>query len=270
MKGNLDRAIVCLLFVAAMAGSLVDALQPRPLPRGNTGPPDVLFPVLLHGKVGYIDRAGRLVLPARYDPLCERSIDAITMASVRPSFRLATHWAGEFRHGRCAVKMPTGIGLIDTTGRVLEPDLPEPRVAALAEAARGQRDAEWRAAAVKVANPARLFDRSARTTVDVKNARTRLAGAGYRLADDRAWILAGTEIGVADVAGKPVLKPQLVHVEPFRGGLALVATLERRQLSLPSRWLRKIGLLPKRPLVVLVAQWGYIDRSGQWVWRPTR
>ena len=97
-----------------------------------------------------------------------------------------------------------------------------------------------------------------------------LSGAGYKRAEGREWTLRNARIGVADANGRPTIRPQFIHVQPFRGGLARVAVMERRQLGTLGRWLKKLGLLKGRPLVVTIAKWGYIDRSGRWIWRPTR
>ncbi len=84
---------------------------------------DRLYPVLVDGKVGYIDRSGRLVLPACYEPTGGIGIDAITCPTPPPGMEYWQNrrvtWGRDFREGRAAVLADLGWQMIDCSGREL-------------------------------------------------------------------------------------------------------------------------------------------------------
>ena len=69
-------------------------------------------------------------------------------------------------------------------------------------------------------------------------------------AEDVAVVNLGKDAtyGFIDLGGEFVIKPRYWHAEAFKGGLALVTTCER-----PEEY-----------------SYGYIDKTGQYVWEPTR
>jgi len=268
-----ERTLAGLLLLAAAGGWIADGQFPRAAGRWPGGPPGVLFPVLVGGKVGYIDRAGRLVLPAAYDVLCEETeVDAVTMASIRPCFTLTVPWADDFRDGQCLVARGEKRSLIDTAGRVVRVDLKEGELLRRNQALRRLRDGHWRAvrATVTDGTPVRLVPPVKAQSVDIVSARKLLGSAGYRLAQDRSWVIQRCEVGIADANGTALLAPQLIEIQPFRNGLARVGVFEEERLGTVGQWVKKLGFLTDTPVSRTVVKWGYIDRSGRWVWRPKR
>ncbi|MGB2824559.1 MAG: WG repeat-containing protein, partial [Phycisphaerae bacterium] len=75
---------------------------------------------------------------------------------------------------------------------------------------------------------------------------------GLVFSEGRARIVSSGKVGYVGREGRIAIRPRFARAEPFSGGLARVMVWERRP--------------PDRPL----ARWGYIDRCGEWVWKPTR
>lgn len=83
---------------------------------------DRLYPVLVNGKVGYIDRSGKLVVPARFEPTGPIGIDAVSCPSPPESVywpKRPVKWGRDFREGRAEVRTDRGWQLIDSRGRML-------------------------------------------------------------------------------------------------------------------------------------------------------
>jgi len=84
--------------------------------------PERLYPVLVGGKVGYINRAGMMVVPAKYLPVGPIGIDAVSCPSPVESVYWPNRpikWGRDFREGRAAVRTDRGWQLIDSCGRML-------------------------------------------------------------------------------------------------------------------------------------------------------
>jgi len=73
-----------------------------------------------------------------------------------------------------------------------------------------------------------------------------------RFSEGRATVVYRDRVGYVDTEGYVVIRPRFDRADPFRGGLARVMVLDRSARP--------------RPLY----KWGYIDRQGEWVWKPTR
>ncbi len=82
-----------------------------------------LYPVLVDGKVGYIDRSGRLIVPAKYEPTGKIGIDAISQASPPIGMEYWQNrrvtWGRGFNEGRAALRTGRGWQMIDSRGRML-------------------------------------------------------------------------------------------------------------------------------------------------------
>lgn len=81
---------------------------------------------------------------------------------------------------------------------------------------------------------------------------------GLRFREGFARVTRGDKVGFVDETGKMVIEPQFDYAEEFGGGLSrFIMGVTRMQL---------FGDLEDAN----TAKWGYVDRAGRIVWKPTR
>jgi len=258
--GKAMLAGLCVPAALVLLGAWVDGRLPGPLARKRGEPnPTRLWPVLLGGKVGYIDRTGTLVLPARYDTLCSPDFDALTRASPCPSLDSRVSWAHDFVSGRCLVRQDGQARLIDVRGRRWPFAQSAADIAAFREAAKRR----WERESRRVLGGTRPIGRLAWPCLELPPEEFELApGLRWALRPDRS-------LAVVDATGRPTHDQEFIHVQPFRGGLARVIVVDKEEAAILARWLAKIGVR-KGIGPTYSYKWGYMDRRGRWVWRPTR
>jgi len=203
MKSVRAPEIACLAVLAAAVTWAACARWPERL--WGRGAPDRLFPVLIGGKVGYIDRTGKLVLPARFDPTCDPQVDAVTMATPDPYVDWRIRWARDFHEGRCAVRLGDKMGYIDTRGRLVSDELFDSAEDFCDGLARIGRDGEYG-----------LINRAGRIVVRPVFYRMERFGEGL------AWVWWRGKYGMIDTAGDWVVRPQFGLASGKDGGLAVV------------------------------------------------
>ncbi len=251
MKSVRAPEIACLTVLAVTVTWAACARWPEPI--WGRGAPDRLFPVLIGGKVGYIDRTGRLVLPARFTTTCDPQVDAVTMASPDPYVDWRIHWARDFREGRCAVLLGEKVGFIDTQGRGVSKE-------------RFEWGGEFRDGFAPIGRSRKfgLIDRAGRLVIPPVFDRMGPFHEGLA----RARL--GGKTGMIDTSGRFVVERRPERVSRRRDGLAAV----KRK----GKW----GYVDRSGKVVIDAQfasagefseglaavskgglYGYIDRSGR-------
>jgi hypothetical protein len=260
---------------------------------------DRLYPVLVGGKVGYIDREGRLVLPARYEPAGMIGIDAISMATPPDGMgywqnRLVT-WGRDFHEGRAAVRSGQDWQMIDAAGRELL-DKPvdhigefqlglawfkvggqyglldragQVRLPATSSAAPEHWDGLWM---VRSDGNSILLDADGRQLT--KNVYQRICPPGEGL----MGVVRGRKWGFIDLAGQEVIPCQFDWADSFyRGWARVFISLSPRKRA----WVDKQGrTVTTQPLVpapqyddglYLIAKgnlFGLTDGTGKWIATP--
>jgi len=165
---------------------------------------DRLYPVLVNGKVGYINRSGKLVVPARYEPTGRIGIDAVTCPTINPAVscwenRRVT-WGRDFHDGRAAVRTGRGWQIIDGAGREL-----------LARPAEQARDYSGGSGAVKTSKGWQIIDTSGRELL--ARPVDDLGESQYGL----RWFKASGKYGLVDEDGNIRIPAELVAVPKFIG-----------------------------------------------------
>jgi hypothetical protein len=210
---------------------------------------DGLAKVELNGKTGYIDRTGKLVIPAEFAyayPFAE-GLAAVTKSPsgndgwgyidrtgnwvVEPKFE----WASSFRDGVAAVNRRQNCGYIDISGTVvLEPPLsPGENDCATVWGDFSEGLSRW-----KFGRKYGFIDRTGKVVISPKYDLT------FHFAEGLAAVKVGDKWAYIDRLGEMVIAPmKLFRVEDFRNGLALVVTEDH--------------------------DYGYIDKTGRYVWTPT-
>jgi hypothetical protein len=199
---------------------------------------------------GFIDKSGKLAIPARFTyvyPFAEGVaaatedergesgwgyIDHSGNWTVPPQFS----WASSFQFGLAPVNRTENCGYIDKTGQQII-HLPAPGgkqdcASAWGDFADGL--SRW-----LFGTKYGFIDRNGKTVIQPQFDLT------YGFSEGLAAVQIGKKWGYIDVTGKTVVEPRdLWNVKPFHGGLAQVQTKD--------------------------GQVGYIDKTGEYVWGPTR
>lgn len=178
-------------------------------------------------KYGFIDEAGRLVIPMRFEPEREHH-GFITYLS-------------SFHDGRASVKVGDAYGFIDRRGDLVIPARFGARAAFSEGFACG-----W----LRATNEGEFIDVRGRRAFG----RTfKYCGAfGGGLAPVAVETKGGEKWGYIDRRGRLVIAPRFDEAQPFRGALAQVAVNEVGGGAADSYAHRRFG---------------YIDRAGRYVWR---
>jgi len=210
---------------------------------------DGLAMIEVGGKKGYIDKTGKVVIPAEFTyayPFAEGLAAATKSSSgdegwgyiditgnwvIPPQFA----WASSFQEHLAPVSRGHDCGYIDPTGAlVLRPEVP----LAEKDCATVWGDfvdglSRWR-----FGNKYGYIDRSGKVVIKPTFDLT------FHFSEGLAAVQIGGKWGYIDKAGKMVIQPKAwTHAEDFHHGLAFVTTKDGR--------------------------YGYINRSGNYVWTPT-
>jgi hypothetical protein len=205
---------------------------------------------------GFIDRAGRRVIPAKFYEAGDFSEGlAVIRSSEKSRFGYLNQkgelaipyrfeWAGDFHEGLAAVATTKGkYGYIDKTGRIVfqkrdwfeAGDFSEGLAAVQVEVVdnsvyRGYRDRQYG-----------FIDRTGRFVVSPQFSRVWKFSEGLALFMQR-----GSGYGFIDSNGTVVVKPEYADGKSFSEGLAAVAVKTADEKLV----------------------WGYLDKDGQWAIRP--
>lgn len=187
MAVAVSLALAALLFAAARVGAH-SWDYPIWMPRHKNA--DALYRFIRDGKAGYIDRAGKVVVEPKFEPL--------------------GNYGGEFHDGLAEVGVDSG-EYVDSKGRPLNLklyrgwDFSEGLAAALAEDG-----GKWG-----------YIDRSGKFAIT-----PRFEGYpnGYvsSFSEGLAWIQSSGKYGFIDRSGEFVVEPSFLHGEDFHDGMALV------------------------------------------------
>ena len=252
--------------------------------------------MLIGGKVGYINRDGRLVIPAKYEPAGKIGLDGFTCPT--PTGRLRYEgfaaWGREFRQGRAAVRVGKGWQMIDTSGRPL---LAEP-VEEIGDLCDGM---AWFSADERFG----LLGRNGQTVVEAKyytipeywnglwkvkpDYREELLDSAGRLLtanrydyiheprDGMIRVISDRKVGYINLDGEEVIPCEYDSGGDFRRGVAPVAM---RQPPKKSWWIDKQGKPASKPVpqpqcyddgLSLMRRGelaGLVDAMGRWVVPP--
>jgi hypothetical protein len=232
------RLVFAFLTALALAGC---RYEPAPLPAASA--PSVLFPVQQHGRWGYIDRAGTLVIPPQFERAWRFSeglalvevggrfgyINTQGKAVIAPQFDDALY----FSDGLAPVQQDSTWFFIDPTGRRVE-GKPFDLDPALLEEGRYE---PKHPNPVKVANQYGFMNAAGQMIIPPRFDRA------THFADSLARVQVSGKWGFINPQGTLVIPPGFDQAWDFQDGLALVA---------------------------VDSAYGYIDRSGHYVWPPTR
>ena len=202
---------------------------------------------------GFIDRTGKLVIPARFTyayPFSD-GLAAVTEAqdgesgwgfidkdgnwAIQPRFK----WASSFQFGLASVKGKTDCGYVDKSGaQVITRDAPRPPedcASAWGDFTDGL--SRWR-----FGSRYGFIDRSGKTVIPPQFDLT------FGFSEGLAAVQMGKKWGFIDTTGKMVIPPkEFSDVKPFRNGLSRVVVQENGRGSV-----------------------GYIEHTGRVVWTPRR
>lgn len=205
---------------------------------------------------GFIDRAGRIAIPAKFYDAADfseglavvRSAEKSQFGYINQKGELAIpysfEWAGDFHDGRAAVAIAKGkYGFIDKTGRIVfrkqewleAGDFSEGLAAVQVEVGdnsvyRGYLERKYG-----------FIDRTGRMVVSPQYYRVWKFSEGLAL-----FMKTGSGYGFIDSNGTVVVKPEYADGKNFSEGLAAVAVKTADEKLI----------------------WGYVDKDGQWVIRP--
>jgi len=199
------------------------------------------------GKVGFIDKAGKIVVPAQFNSaskfsegfslvlFSDRGVGFIdkTGKVVIDLRSIDVKGAGYFSDGLAAVIKNGKWGYIDTTGKiVIEPqfDAPGGFLDGLAQ--------------VRVGKKWGYIGKSGNIVINLI-----YDGAGI-FSEGLAAVKVNDKYGFIDKTGRMVIEPTYQYVRSFHNGLTLVGDKDGAS-----------GYIDK---------FGYIDKSGNYVWKPTK
>lgn len=220
-----------LLFVAFASDCVPSPIEPTPTEWRAPGDRK-LFPVYggQDGRIGFINSAGRVVVPPRYSMTggsfheglmaVSGPPDAYLEESGREKFRATGTLAGPFSEGFAAVKMGDRFGYIDTAGKVRI----EPQFQVAGEFHEGL-------APVRTHGKHGYVDTKGRMAIDAKFL------WADEFSDSAASVASCESCGYIDLTGKPLFDRRFRHCYRFSNGIA------------------KVGLLN--------GKWGFVTKSGK-------
>ena len=304
MKGKTISAILLLAALTGVGCWLASAGLPdlRALAIPWSARAQRLFPVLIEGKVGYIDESGKLMVTARFDPLLDPSFDAITCPTPPLSHQhrhWRIRWAADSAEGACMVKLGDDVGYVDASGGLIS-------------AERFDEGADFRDGTAWVWRDEKLglIDLEGRTLVaphyeecfgsldseiiaanshgqwrHLDRLGRQVGGQVYEDAGSFSEGLAPVKIdgnwGYVDTLGRLAIPPQYDSVSSFQKGLAAVKVdgnwgfVDRsgRVLIEPQFWMARRGS-SGLSLVITISddkrkRWGVVDARGRLVAAPT-
>jgi hypothetical protein len=241
--------LICIVILSACNRS---SDSPALAPTNTQAAPKKLLGVKVGGKVGYIDRAGKLVINPQYDSFSEFS-EGLAVFCVGQCDQ--EHWQG-YRYVKGSLdteplEQTFKYGYIDETGKIVINPMFESAYAfkeGLAGVCAGngcyysrpsdkpKEEAKWG-----------FIDRTGAfvITSQFKNVSPFHEGL--------AAVSVGDKWGYIDKTGKFVINPQFDSALQFENGIA------------------EVGLkVPRKPDSIMDDyQYGYIDRTGKYIWQPS-
>lgn len=272
-----SRQVACPLFpltvvvlALGVSGCAPAWAKQAPTPRaGRSAVAAELLPVLVGGKVGYVNTTGELVIPPRFDPISPN----VRLLRCSPGWRAPRQrvpWAFGFRDGLAVVRIREQLGHINASGRllsnrlcasvshffrgvaVIEPSGDRPgKVGLINQDGRFLLKPEWNAIAVCGADANQIHVYTG-TRIALASTAKGLVSAFY---ERMGWLCEGLAAfgafprvprsirwGFLDASGAVVIPPTFEDVEDFHHAAA---------------WVKRSG------------QWGCIDRKGEYRLRPS-
>jgi hypothetical protein len=238
---------------------------------------------------GYIDKAGRVVIPAQFAhalPFAEdRAVAGVSVSDysneaksgyidregrwvVEPRFS----YAGSFSEGLAAVVVGEKVGYIDRQGvMVIKPQFEYgyqcPDTVGTMNTLRFSEGL----APVSVRGKWGFIDNSGRLVVKSAYDCAEPFSEGLALVGMRHGM--GWHFGYIDRAGAAVVEPRFTAARAFSGGLALVGIgLTDDEMALRAMEAHEAGKSEeeiRKELEGKGMKYGYIDKSGEFVWQPT-
>ncbi len=245
----------------------------------ETGP---LFPVVEHGKCGYIDKTGKVVIPLQYyrayafhegmafvqmypDAASPRRlelqpIDKTGKVIVGQEYS----YAGPFAEGLALVEVPWshgffhidkgGLGYIDKTGKMVIPLQPFGTASSFTEAL----------AAVEVHGKWGYIDKTGKMVIPPQFSHA------WGFSEGLAEVKDGGKWGYIDKNGKMVIPPQYDMAYKHSEGLAAVKTGGKwgfidttGQMVIPPQFSDTFGFSDGLVDVAVGKKWGYADKTGK-------
>jgi hypothetical protein len=244
-------SIVCLLIIVQSCGKIEKSAKPKV----------ELFPVMQNGKVGYINKLGKIVIEPKFDSayLFHEGL------AIEPQFDAAT----KFEDGIACVKLSKKYSYIGPQGKPIFPqeyDLAFPFSEGMA----------------RVGGDHKLgyIDKSGHPAFSAQFSQASIFSEGLAAVKvDNKW-------GYIDKTGKIVINPQFSDASPFQEGLASV-TVGGKESGLGLLIDGKVGYIDKTGKMVvepkfdmgrsfsegmacvnLNGKWGFIDKTGKTVINP--
>jgi hypothetical protein len=254
------------------------------------------LPVQEGGRRGYIDRDGRVVIPARFEEASRFAggvawvreggkwglIDRNGEFLIRPRYESMTGPL-DFSEGVCPIHLagdwvsdenPARFGYIDATGATVIPPMFE----------RADRFSEGIASIVK-GGKVGFIDRAGKAVIEPRFDRVPGEQRLPSFSEGLAAVGVGGRYGFIDTTGRFVIEPRFVHAEGFHEGLAAVRQdgkvgfidREGRMVVAPrftrahdfDHGVARVGVTLEHPRVPPDRlAWGYIRADGGFIWNP--
>jgi hypothetical protein len=254
-----------------------------PAPAAGRTPGQVLYPVVVHGFLGYVDRAGEMVVKPQYtmgSPFSEGLasvntgdpsegkygyIDTSGKMVIGPEFT----WAGDFSEGLAVVSRQydwRSCVYIDRTGAV-----------AITGPFSQASDFDNGLAAVSITPKSPDGSRVADLWGVIDTSGRYVVPPIYQFVDTFREGLAAVQVddgtfGYIDTSGRMAIAPQFKDVRQFTNGLAVASKGDRYgMIDINGTWVIPPGFKDLMPFQggLATAQaddgtWGYVDMSGTW------
>jgi hypothetical protein len=246
-------AVVFALLVGAQAVRPTSISFVPPVKAEGSGP---LFRIY-RGKWGYMDRAGRIVIPLQFDSASD-FFDGLAAVSLNGrsgyineagAFTIPLQYesAGAFKDQRAVVTVNGKCGLIDLTGRfVADPQYSDirPFSEGMAAVWVGAKQKSFGSNAVLIHGGYWGFiDRSGRVVIEpqfdwIESFSDGLAAAGFggtRDANGEIFMMDGVKWGFINQQGTMVIAPEFDEVQSFTNGVAIVRSNAEKRSALIDR-----------------------------------
>jgi hypothetical protein len=286
-------ALLCLIFVGLTIGGCGRSpmiASPTCYETSDLADESGLYPIRQNSKVGFIDRAGHVVIEPQFDEACGFS-EGLSLAAangrwgyidqsgefvIPPQYDYAEHFLG----GIAFVEKDDQFTYIDRTGQLVT------EVAGQVSYSDGSRSATWKVPSTfvdrrsgrEIRNPQREVEERRRDFVPAPTVQIdQFEGYSYASEGFMA-VQADGKWGYINQAGEFVIEPQFSNFRPFSEGLVAV------QVGNKWGYMNRMGEFVIQPQFASVSdfseglaavslkpdqsEWGYVNRSGDFAIAP--